>query len=634
MEGGRVDLESTPRAVGTVAMLRALPATPGPAERASILLDVTNAFLACSDLDDLGRTINEALARLFEPDKSNVSLRDANGAMRLLAADGFADREVEEIRAALREGNRTLEEVLGGQELWSSDPADDLFRQRLARYDARSGFALPIVTPAGVVGTCAGLYREEREFDEAFRTAARSVVAQAGLMIRLFASRDDARRALADTERRQRGSEMLLKLSSALAEMQDVDEIARIVCRFVARASDAPFAMVGRRAPTGDAFAIAATEGLDDGQIERIARALDQPDRPSLRDLLAGLSTARQGEAAVGAGIGIERAMGVPIVWDNRTAGFIAIGAPRSVAIADDDWPELLTAFAALTATALARAEAVTALADHRDLLASEVEERTRNLRTAVQELRIASDAKTDFLANVSHELRTPLTAILGFAEMLADGADGGLNEDQARDLGTIQRSSRHLLELIDDLIAIASIEAGRVSLSLERVDLPPLVRECVEAVRPLAAARRIKVAVSGAVEPRVDADRGRVRDIVLNLLSNALKFTPAGGSVQVELGVERDAGRADGADSDEPDSSASRATVAVRDSGIGIAAADHDRIFEKFVRIAGPAVPGTGLGLAIARDLARLHGGDITLDSALERGSTFVLRLPIAAPG
>jgi signal transduction histidine kinase len=432
----------------------------------------------------------------------------------------------------------------------------------------------------------------------------------------------------AELERQRHRSSTLLELSSTLAEAEEASEIAFLTCDFIRRASDAPFAMLGRRAAGDEAFTIAATSGLSERQVELIGAALRRTDRPSLRELLGGDVTVRQGEGDVGQGMGIGAAMGAPIVAEGQTIGFLAIGAPSADEVRLDDWQELLVAFAAVTATALARAEAVSQLAAQRDVPASEVELTTRSLQTALDELRVASDAKTDFLANVSHELRTPLTAILGFAEILSSGLDGRLTADQARDVETIQASSRHLLDLIDDLIDIASIESGRVQLVVRPVVAEDVIRDAIATIRPIAGEKGIaldgaRAASAGAGgSTRVAADRGRLREILLNLLSNAVKFTPSGGAVEVRLTVEPGLAPGVGAN----------AVIAVRDSGPGIALEDQERIFEKFVRIAGPGTPGTGLGLPISRELARLHGGDLTVDSTPGIGSAFTLRIPLVA--
>ena len=451
---------------------------------------------------------------------------------------------------------------------------------------------------------------------------------------------DDPERARADAvdelQRQRRRSDTLLELSSLLAATHDRDEIERVVCRLALRASGAPFALVGRRDEATDRFVVGATEGLRPEQVAGIDRALEASDRPSLRQLLVGSLVTRHGEEAVGRGLGIGDAMGAPIVIGERTEGFVAIGAPGGATVRPADWQELLTAFAAVTATALARIAAVAALARQRDALASEVEERTRSLLTAIDELRLASDAKTDFLANVSHELRTPLTSILGFVEILASGMDGPVNDVQARDLETVRVSSRHLLELIDDLIDVASIESGQIQLAVGPVDVAELVRESVETIRPLADAKGIVLQIAEAIDRADDrpifvaADRGRLREIVLNLLSNAVKFTPAPGRVVISLATQP---VADPADGDPRPATPSLVEIAIRDTGPGIEPADQERIFEKFVRIASAATPGTGLGLPISRELARLHGGDLIVESSPGMGSSFIVRLPRADP-
>ena len=613
------------------------------AERARILLDATNAFLACDDLDGVGAAIVTAIDAMFRPDKIAVTVAEPDGGLRLAHALGYDPAELDRIRQTLRSGQGLAWRVLGGEALWSDDPDRGEFRERIESFGAKAGFSLAIHGPAGVVGTCGAIYCEDRGFDDTFRTAARGLAAQAGLTASLIASRDDVRRSAAESERQRRRSDTLLELSSLLAGVQDAGRIADLACEFIRRASGAPFAMVGRRAAAsgGERFRIAATDGLAPDQVARIAAALEHPDRPSLQALLGGFTTSRTGEAAVGAGMGIERATAAPIVVDGRTEGFLAIGAPAGAAVLPAEWQELLVAFAALTATAIGRADAVSALAAQRDLLATEVDARTRSLRAALDDLVVASEAKTDLLANVSHELRTPLTAILGFSEVLATGLDGPLNELQQRDLTTIQSSSRHLLELIDDLIDIASIEAGRVQLNIEPLDPVELIDDCIATIRPLAESGEIDVTFASSATTarmRLEADRGRLREIVLNLLSNAVKFTPRGGQVVVELtgssrGLGVMAGPA-GADlghavvPPEPPS----AVIIVRDSGPGIAPEHHDRIFEKFTRVADPAVPGTGLGLAISRELARLHGGDVTVESSLGAGSAFIVRVPLVS--
>jgi signal transduction histidine kinase len=245
-------------------------------------------------------------------------------------------------------------------------------------------------------------------------------------------------------------------------------------------------------------------------------------------------------------------------------------------------------------------------------------------LKQAVEQLSRASRAQSDLLANVSHELRTPLTAILGFSEILLTGLDGPLNPRQLEDAATIQANGRRLLQLVDELIDIAAIGADRLELRSQPIDLGEALSAVDAEIRPLAGQKGIALTFDvPASRIGIHADPQRFHDMVANLVSNAVKFTPSGGIVRVRASNGGDRGP-----DDRP-----MATIEVIDSGIGIAAADRERIFEKFQRVAGPEVPGTGLGLTISRELAELHGGSLTVHSTPGLGSTFVLRLPIAGP-
>jgi len=317
-------------------------------------------------------------------------------------------------------------------------------------------------------------------------------------------------------------------------------------------------------------------------------------------------------------GLGLTALAGAPIIVDGRPWGVIAVATVDGDPSIVETGAELLTGLASIASSAIGRTEAVAALERQAGILESAIAERTNQLREAVAELRLASQAKTDFLANVSHELRTPLTAILGFSEVLLQRLDGPLTADQLEDVGTIDRSGRRLLELIDDLIDISRIEAGRIELRREPIDLHELIASTVEEVRALAGQKGLSLNVEAADLPAtIVADPGRLHEILLNLLSNAVKFTPSGGSVRVTAVASGDQVR-----------------IEVADTGIGIPAEHRDRVFEKFHRIGGPEYPGTGLGLAIAREFAQLHGGDLILESTVGLGTVFTVILPAHPAG
>ena len=257
--------------------------------------------------------------------------------------------------------------------------------------------------------------------------------------------------------------------------------------------------------------------------------------------------------------------------------------------------------------------------------LNAKLEEQHREVSRLNVELDQAGKLKDQFLANVSHELRTPLNSVIGFSELLLTGqVEGAALSDTQRDyLETISRNGRHLLQLINELLDLSKIAAGRMDLRLEPVPLDALLREAVDSVRAQLEARRHRLALEPAPEPvSVRADRGRVLQILLNLLSNAIKFTPDGGHVMLTARVE-DGGR--------------HVRVAVRDTGIGIAPEDRAKLFQEFVQLdAAPSrrYEGTGLGLALSKRLVELHGGAIGVESALGQGSTFWFTLPRADPG
>ncbi|NMO19292.1 ATP-binding protein [Pyxidicoccus fallax] len=247
----------------------------------------------------------------------------------------------------------------------------------------------------------------------------------------------------------------------------------------------------------------------------------------------------------------------------------------------------------------------------------AELAEQNEKLRRQAIQLEQASAAKSQFLANMSHEFRTPLNAILGYTNMLLQGVSGELTPSQKRNLTRIDSNGRHLLEVINEILDITRIEAGRMPLHLSDFAIPELLQEVMAELDPIIA--RSKLAVStelGARLPAVHSDRQKVKQVVLNLLSNALKFTHE-GSVTVRA---------------EYVPATSTLTIAVTDTGIGIDPAHQEKIFEDFQQVdSSPtrAYGGTGLGLSICRRLATMLGGRVTLQSAPGQGSTFTLHFP-----
>ncbi len=226
-----------------------------------------------------------------------------------------------------------------------------------------------------------------------------------------------------------------------------------------------------------------------------------------------------------------------------------------------------------------------------------------------------ANHAKSNFLAVMSHELRTPLNAIGGYVQLMQMGVHGPVTPDQLEALNRVDRSQRHLLRLINDVLNLSRIEAGHVDYRVEVVALAEVVGSVMPMVEPQISAKNLQLAV--VVPPRFEAiaDREKVQQILLNLLTNAIKFTAAGGSICVEASAED-----------------SRVLLRVIDTGVGIPAEMIEKVFEPFIQVDASrsrAAEGTGLGLAISRDLARGMNGDLAAESIPGAGSTFELRLP-----
>jgi signal transduction histidine kinase len=273
------------------------------------------------------------------------------------------------------------------------------------------------------------------------------------------------------------------------------------------------------------------------------------------------------------------------------------------------------------------------------------VAERSAELERLSSELLRANRMKSEFLANVSHELRTPLNAIVGFVDLLRDGVYGDLSARQTPPVERIAASATHLRHLVDQVLDIAKIAAGRLEVHAETLLLRPFVLNVVSELEPLITERGLNLSIAvAATLPRVRTDPTHLRQILVNLIGNAVKYTPAGGiAVRARLtGLPTAAGKRLTPAEDpqllgrSPDRRKTWIALQVIDSGIGISPTDQERIFDEFEQVnAGPRSDsmerGTGLGLAISRRLARLLGGEISVESQPAKGSTFTIWLPVS---
>jgi signal transduction histidine kinase len=289
--------------------------------------------------------------------------------------------------------------------------------------------------------------------------------------------------------------------------------------------------------------------------------------------------------------------LGVPMIREGVSIGVFSVGRTEVLPFTDKQI-ELVTTFADQGAIAIENVRLFTELGDKS------------------RQLEVASQHKSEFLANMSHELRTPLNAIIGYSEMLQEEARDMHQDAFIPDLEKINAAAKHQLSLINDILDLSKVEAGRMELELTDFDLPRAIDNALTLVRERATRRGITL--GRAIDDRVgviQGDERKAKQVLLNLLSNALKFTPEGGRIDVRAAMNE-----------------GLAEISVADTGVGIAPEDQEAVFEEFRQVgtADKKVEGTGLGLALSRKFIELHGGRIWVQSQLGQGSTFTFTLPV----
>jgi len=324
----------------------------------------------------------------------------------------------------------------------------------------------------------------------------------------------------------------------------------------------------------------------------------------------------RQDDRYVEAASDVRSELCVPLATGSEVVGVLNVESPHLDAFTRDDLQVLSTLAGNLTMM-ISNARLFEEVEDAR----IELQRRAEALERANERLQELDRLKSQFLANMSHELRTPLNSIIGFSEVLYDGLVGELTAEQQECVGNIYVSGEHLLALINDVLDLSKIEAGRMELTLSTFEIADLMDKVKTTIVPMIAEKSQALHIELADDlPPINADQVRIKQIMLNLLSNAHKFTPEGGDITVSCRLV-----------------ASHALLfSVTDTGIGIKPEDQEAVFEEFRQVDGSAtreVEGTGLGLAISRQLVEMHGGRIWADSEYGQGATFSFLLPIAGP-
>jgi signal transduction histidine kinase len=487
-----------------------------------------------------------------------------------------------------------------------------LSRQMIEALDTRSQVTIPMLRAGEPIGAMTVGWAEAEAFDDQQVDLMRTFASQAVIAIenvRLFRELDVRNRDLTETlEQQTATAEILRVISSSQTDVQPVFEtIAENSLRLCEATFSTVFRFDGklvhlealRNISEEGAAAIRAAFPMPLSRAGASARAIMTRSIVHITDVREDPDYALQGLAQVAA---FRSILSVPMLRDGLPIGTITVAAERTAPFPDKQ-VALLKTFAD---------QAVIAVENVR--LFTEIQEKT-------QQLEIANRHKSEFLANMSHELRTPLNAVIGFSEVLLERMFGEVNEKQEEYLHDILSSGKHLLSLINDILDLSKIEAGRMELEALPFDLPAAFDNALTLIRERASRNSIGLGVN--VDPRIGevvADERKVKQVLLNLLSNAVKFTPEGGTITMSAVLN------DG-----------RVEISVADTGIGIAPEDQAAVFEEFRQVGTDYArkrEGTGLGLALARRLVELHGGTLTLQSELGKGSTFTFTIPVRAHG
>jgi signal transduction histidine kinase len=509
-------------------------------------------------------------------------------------------RDTAVTRAVLTGGVVVIPDVL-------EDPEYAITPQTLAG-GLRSVLAVPLIRKGSPIGAIAIGDAEPGPFPDTQIALLQTFADQAMIAIENVRLFNELKASTAELMRSVGELKALGEVGQAVSSTLDLETVLTTIVARATQLAGVDGGSIYEYDTERQEFHLRATHGLSEELIETLrtnpirkgegllGRMAVTAEAVAIGDIVdEGAYQSRVREALIG--LGYRSLLAVPFLREGHLLGGLAVNRKDT----GDFAPEvidLLKTFAAQSALAIQNAR-----------LFREIEVKSRELETA-------SRHKSEFLANMSHELRTPLNAIIGFSEVLSERMFGEINDKQAEYLADILESGRHLLSLINDILDLSKIEAGRMELEPSEFDLPTTIETALILVRERA--QRHGIVLEHTVDERLGTIRGderKVKQVLLNLLSNALKFTPEAGRIDVRAAV-RD----------------STVEISVTDTGVGIALEDQETVFEEFrqVGVAAKKVEGTGLGLAISKKLIELHGGRIWVESTVGSGSTFAFTLPL----
>jgi GAF domain-containing protein len=598
-------------------------------ERLRRLTELSRAVTASLDAQAVLESIVRASVELFRADAATLAVVDpATGLLTQRADYGLrlgAKRHTRTFRPGEGVSGRLLEARAPlVVEDFRTDPR--VVNREWAAAEGVVAYAgVPLLLGDRAVGTLAVFTRTPRRFDAGELDLLASLGSHAAIALenaRLYAELKGSTEHL---EESRRNLEELHRLSIAIQEAASLEERLGHVLRGAHEILALDWINIFLPDEGRTSLRCVARVGGGEEPLESLAVPLGPAGGGLARAFLEKEDVCWNGEGPVPEGIRLHppyadlkalRARifaNIPLVARGEAIGVIAAGNPETRRPIPEETRSFLRIFAAHAAIAIENARLYRSLKEHSATLEQRIAERTK-------ELAEASRQKSRFLASMSHELRTPLNAILGFSEVLLDRYVGDLTQKQVEYLESIHASGKHLLGLINDLLDLSKIEAGKMVLHPEPCYLPQTLEDALTLVRSEAIRKRLELSLEVASEVGlVEADPAKLKQILYNLLSNAIKFTPERGRVTLR-------GRQGG----------SLVEVEVADTGIGIRPEDQGRIFGEFEQVDSAyarQVQGTGLGLPLTRRLVELHGGTLTLQSAEGQGSTFTFTLPLRVP-
>jgi GAF domain-containing protein len=569
------------------------------------------------DLDAVLQTVMENATRICGADIGWMSRAEEKTYQLVAFSKGFPD----DVRAELEDapgggfGRRSIDRpgvmprvIADRKTIHIEDILDDTGLQEsfiAKRTRSRSVLGVPMLREGKPIGAMVLSRYEVKPFTDREVKLVETFADQAAIAIENVRLFDEVKESLAQ---QTAVGEVLKAISRSAFELEPILDT---VVENAARLAEADLAWMVRRegdqivggarySSDGDLSAFASLEGIH-GVVRFTAKGGSIAGRAFLdrRTVhVEDITVDRElfEDSRVPKATGSRTVLAVPLLVEGEAIGVILV-ARRTVRRFSDREVQVVETFADQAAIAIQNVR-----------LFNEIQDKSRQLE-------VANRHKSEFLANMSHELRTPLNAIIGFSEVLLQGIFGDVNEKQREYLTDVLGSGQHLLSLINDILDLSKIEAGRMDLDLSTFALRDALESGVTIVRERAARHGIQLSTVVAKDVgAIEADERKVKQILYNLLSNAVKFTPDGGRVEVSV-------RADNGD----------VRIEVRDTGIGVGASDQERIFDEFRQVGRErSREGTGLGLTLTKRFVELHGGRIWLDSAPGEGSTFGFTLPM----